>query len=232
MQDNHKQNIKSLSADDRPREKMLNKGTAALSNAELLAILLGSGTRDLNAVQLAQLILRDNQDDLNLLAKKSPKEMTAYPGVGPAKAVTITAALELGRRRRANKNAQQAFVRDSHTAYELLSPHLADLLKEEFWVLYLNNQNKLILKKKISEGGIAGTVVDSRLIFKDALLHNATKMILAHNHPSGNLKPSKADISLTKKLIAAGETMDIRIVDHLIVTQDDYTSIFSFEGLD
>lgn len=223
-----KQTIKSLSLDDRPREKLLGKGTQALSNAELLAILLGSGTTEMNALQLAQFILKDVDDNWNRLARKSIKELTKYPGIGPAKAVNIAATLEIGRRRSLEEGLKVSVIEDSHTAYQILSPLLSDLNVEEFWVLFLNQKNGLIHKQQMSIGGIAGTVVDVRVILKEALLHQATKIILAHNHPSGNLNPSKADISLTKKMIEAGKTMDIQVVDHLIITQEDYSSVFRY----
>ncbi len=223
-----KQTIKSLSKDDRPREKLLSKGTQALSNAELLAILLGSGTKEMNALQLAQHILKDVNQDWNLLVRKSIKELTKYPGIGPAKAVNIASALEIGRRRSLQEGLKVSVIEDSKAAYQILSPLLSDLSVEEFWVLFLNQKNGLIHKQQMSIGGIAGTVVDIRVIFKEALIHQATKVILAHNHPSGNLNPSNADILLTKKMIEAGKTMDIQVVDHLIVTQNDYNSVFKY----
>lgn len=224
MLSHQNQTIKSLSEDDRPREKMLVKGTQALSNAELLAILIGSGNKEMNAVQLAQFILKDTDNNLNALAKKSIAELKKYKGIGSAKAVTVAAALELGRRRKLTQESIQ-IVSDSEVAYQILSPHLADLVQEEFWVLFLGNNNRLVGKKRISSGGMTGTVADVRLIFKEALLHHATKIILAHNHPSGNLEPSRADHVLTEKMIAAGKTMDIRVVDHLIITQSNYRSM-------
>jgi len=223
-----KQTIKSLSVDDRPREKMISKGTQASSNAELLAILLGSGTKKMNALQLAQFILKDVDNNWNNLAKKSIKELTKYPGIGPAKAVNIAATLEIGRRRKLEEGMKATVIEDRNVAYQILSPLLSDATIEEFWVLFLNQKNGLVHKQKMFTGGIAGTVVDLRVIFKEAVLHEATKLILAHNHPSGNLDPSKADISLTKKLIEAGKTMDIQVVDHLIITQEDFNSVFNY----
>ncbi len=226
MQSHQNQKIKNLSLDDRPREKALDKGTQALSNAELIAILLGSGNQKMNAVQLAQHILFTHSNQLNVLAKKSIQELMHFDGIGPAKAVSIAAALELGRRRKLETGMlQDQIVNDSRSAYEILSPNLSDLGHEEFWVLFLNNKNKVLRKQKISEGGMTGTVVDQRLIFKEAILNQATKLILAHNHPSGNLSPSTQDISLTNKMIESGKLMDIQVLDHLIITQTQYCSI-------
>lgn len=222
--------IKSLNQDDRPREKMLLKGTHALSNAELIAILLGSGTKEFNAVELGQHILKQTNQSLHQLARYSIEELQQFPGIGPAKAVTIAAALELGRRRKLEANDQRQIVSDSQSAYQILEPHLSDLNVEEFWVLFLNRQNQIIKKQKVSSGGITGTVVDKRIILKEALLLNAVSMILAHNHPSGNLKPSQQDIQLTKEIVEAGDTMGIKVLDHIIITTTRYTS-FADEGL-
>ncbi len=227
---NRSQSIKSLHIDDRPREKMILKGKEALSNAELIAILLGSGTKELNAIQLAQHLLHENNQSINNLARLSIKELQQYPGIGPAKAVTISAALELGRRRKLEEANQDDLIADSRSAYNYLAPHLSDLNVEEFWVIYLNQKNKCIGKQRISTGGITSTVVDKRVILKEALLLNAVSIILGHNHPSGNTKPSKPDLKLTKEIKDAAQLMGISILDHIIVTNNSYTS-FADEGL-
>lgn len=217
--------IKSLSEDDRPREKMLLKGKQSLSNSELLAILIGVGTTEHNAVELAQLVFQELENNVNELARLNLKELQQFKGIGPAKAVKIAAALELGRRRKTEEAKRVNIIRDSATAYQLLEPHLADLNKEEFWTIFLKQNNGIISMQKISSGGITGTVVDHRLILKEAILVEATGIILAHNHPSGNLSPSQQDISLTKKVNEAAKLLDIRLLDHIIVTQYNYTSL-------
>lgn len=223
--DTNRKNIKSLSLDDRPREKMIAKGKESLSNAELLAILLGSGTTTMNAVELARHIFSSQQNEVNQLAKRSLKELMQFPGIGPAKAVTIAAALELGRRRIAEQSSTIKLIKDSQSAYHILSPHLADATEEYFYVLYLNQRNQVLSTKKVSHGGITGTVVDKRIILKEAILMQATAIILAHNHPSGNLSPSPQDIKITKELCEASKLVDIRVLDHLIITQTSYTSL-------
>lgn len=222
--------IKSLSEDDRPREKMLLKGKEALSNAELLAILLGSGNKTMNAVELAQLIFEDSQNQIHQLARLSIDELTKFSGVGPAKAVTISAALELGRRRKAEQAEEVAVIKDSQSAYQILEPYLADLPIEEFWVLFLNQRNQVIRKKKLSIGGISATVVDQRLILKEALLNNASGFVLGHNHPSGNLNPSREDIHITNQLKESAQIMSMRLLDHIIISNTGYFS-FLDEGL-
>ncbi len=222
--------ILSLHQDDRPREKLLTKGTSALSNAELLAIILGSGNRQMNAIQLAQHILKSHQNSLLRLSRISVQEFMQFPGIGPAKAVSLVAALELSRRRKLEDQDSTEIIRDSQSAYHLLEPHLCDLIIEEFWVLFLNQQNKLIRSKKISQGGFTATYVDRRVIMKEALLLNAVAIVLAHNHPSGNRLPSDADIKLTKQIQEAGQLMGVRIIDHLIITNQNYTS-FADDGL-
>lgn len=217
--------IKSLSEEDRPREKMIRKGKEALSKTELLAILLGSGTKKMNAIELAQNLLASTKNSVNDLAKLSLKELQQFSGIGPAKAVSISAALELGRRRKIESANEIPTVKDSETAYQILEPHLSDLRKEEFWILHLNQKNKVIHKQRLSTGGITGTVVDIRLILKEAIMMEATGILVAHNHPSGNLKPSNQDIKLTKKLKEAVDVMDIRLLDHIIITQSSYTSL-------
>lgn len=221
--------IKSLSEDDRPREKMLRKGKEALSKTELLAILIGTGTKEMNAIDLAQSLLANSEHSIHKLAKLSVKELQTFKGIGPAKAVKISAALELGRRRKMEAANELLTVSDSQSAYKVLEPHLADLTQEEFWILHLNQKNKIIHKHKLSTGGITGTVVDIRLILKAAVLSGATGIVVSHNHPSGNSEPSNADRTVTTKLQNALKAMDIRLLDHIIIAQHNYTS-FKDEG--
>jgi len=221
--------IKSWAEDDRPREKLLNKGSAALSDAELIAILIGSGNRKMSAVELSQLILRESDNNLGNLARKSLHDLMQYSGIGEAKAISIVAALELGRRRKGEVKLGKPKISSSRHAYEELN-HLIDLSHEEFWVLLLNRANEVIDRIKVSSGGVSGTVADARLIFKPAIQRLASGVVLAHNHPSGNLKPSQADIDLTKKLKEGGTLIDINIIDHLIVTDAGYYS-FADEGM-
>lgn len=223
--------IKSWAEGDRPREKLMLKGKAALSDAELLAILIGSGNREESAVELAQRILSDSKNKLNELGRISVNHLIKnYKGIGEAKAVSIVAALELGRRRRGEEALKRKKITSSKTVFEVLQPVIGDLNHEEFWILYLNNSNKILQKRRLSKGGITGTLVDVRLTYRNALEIGATSLILAHNHPSGTLKPSQPDINLTKKLKNAGESLDIKVLDHLIITQNSYFS-FVDEGI-
>lgn len=222
--------IKNWAEGDRPREKLMLKGETSLSDAELIAILIGSGNMEESAVQLSQRILSGAGNNLNALGKFSVKQLMKYKGIGEAKAITIVAAMELGRRRRHEEAVVKKKITSSTSAYELMQPIIGDLDHEEFWIIYLNNSHKIIHKGQISKGGITGTVVDVRLVLKNALEQGATALVLAHNHPSGTLKPSDADIVLTKKLKTAGESLDIKVLDHLIVTQKAYFS-FADEGL-
>ena len=221
--------IKSWAEDDRPREKLLLKGKAALSDAELIAILLGSGSRNETAVDLAKRILLSVNANLNELGRLGVPELTKFKGIGEAKAISVITALELGKRRRMAEALQRKKVVSSAHAFEVLQPLIGDLPHEEFWVIYLSNSNKVLATRCISKGGMTGTMADTRMIFKEGLHLNATAMILAHNHPSGNLKPSHPDKTLTNKLIKAGELMDIKVMDHLIVTEHQYYS-FADEG--
>jgi DNA repair protein RadC len=217
-------NIKNWAAEDRPREKLLQKGTGALSDAELIAILIGSGTQKMTAVELSKLILQQSENNLNELAKLSVKDLMKMKGIGEAKAITIIAALELGRRRKEQEPSEKPKITSSLSAYEILKGDLMDLRHEEFWVLVLNRANRVIKKKRISEGGVSGTVADPKIIFKLALV------IVAHNHPSGNLTASQSDIDLTKKLKEAGKVMEIQLLDHIIVAGNKYFS-FADEGM-
>lgn len=223
-------NIKDWSAQDQPREKLLAQGRKALSDAELIAILIGSGTRNESAVELSKKILASVNNDLVALARLEVPDLTQFKGIGNAKAISIVAALELGRRRKGTDKNVKLKITSSNDAYVVLLPKMQDLSTEEFWVLMLNRQNEIIDLKQISSGGVAGTVVDPKVIFKQALQALASGIILSHNHPSGNLKPSKADLAITKKLKAAGETLEINVLDHLIISEQGYYS-FADEGI-
>lgn len=222
--------IKNWSEDDRPREKLLNKGKDALSDAELVAILIGSGSRNESAVDLCKRILASANNNLTALGKLSIKQLMDFKGIGEAKAITIVAALELGRRRRGEEALQQKKIDSSLSVFELMQPIIGELPHEEFWIVYLNNSNKVIHKNQLSKGGITGTLVDIRLVMKTAIEVGATGLILAHNHPSGTLKPSDADKQITKKIKTASESLDIKVIDHIIVTEKAYFS-FADEGI-
>lgn len=222
--------IKNWSEDDRPREKLLHKGKGALTDAELIAILIGSGSRNESAVDLSKRILHSVDNSLNKLGKLSVQELMKFKGIGEAKAITIVAAAELGRRRKFEEQPEQLQITSSKSAYEIFQPIIGELPHEEFWIAYLNNSNKVISTFQLSKGGITGTLVDVRLAFKQALSLGATAVILAHNHPSGTLKPSVADKQITQKLKTAGESLDIKVLDHLIVTEKTYFS-FADEGV-
>jgi DNA repair protein RadC len=222
--------IKNWSQDDQPREKLLNKGKAALSDAELVAILIGSGNREESAVDLSKRILAGVENNLSELGKLSIKQLMNFKGIGEAKAITIMAALELGRRRRSEDALEKKKIISSVSAFELMQPIIGELQHEEFWIIYLNNSNKVIQKNQLSKGGITGTLVDVRLVLKNALEVGATGIILAHNHPSGTLTPSEADKQLTNKLKVASESLDIKVLDHVIVTEKAYFS-FADENL-
>jgi DNA repair protein RadC len=225
-----KLSIKQWAEDDRPREKLLSKGRLALSNAELIAILINSGSTDESAVDLSKRILASTQDSLIELSKLSITDLCTFKGIGEARAVAITAALELGRRRRESEALQKKTISCSHDAFEIMQSTLSDINYEEFWILLLNRANKVIRKVNISEGGFSGTVADPKKIFKLALEYSASGIILCHNHPSGNLKPSDADIQLTRKLKEAGSHLDLPILDHLIIGDEKYLS-FADDGL-
>jgi DNA repair protein RadC len=216
--------IKTWAEDDRPREKFLLKGKQSLSNAELLAILIATGTRNESAVDLARKILQLTSENINDLAKLNVNELKKVKGIGEAKAITIAAALELGRRRKDEEAKQIEIIKNSQEAFNYFEPLIADLPHEEFWILLLARNRKVIARKKISEGGIAGTVVDTKIIFKHAIENLASSIVLCHNHPSGNLVPSVADIQITKNLKNAGKLLDIEVVDHIIVGNDKYYS--------
>lgn len=231
MENNPKHiNLKSLSEHDRPREKLIQLGSRSLSDAELLAIILGSGNLDETAIQLAQRILHEHKNDMNIVARLSHNDLKKFKGVGDAKAVNILAAFELGRRRKDTEGKEEQKIGSSKDAFYILNEKLADLPHEEFWMILLNRANKVIRIENLSRGGISGTVVDVRLIAKAALEHNTSSVILGHNHPSGNLKPSQTDIDITKKIKEALKLFDINLFDHLIIGDRNYYS-FTDEGI-
>jgi DNA repair protein RadC len=216
--------IREWAEDDRPREKLLLKGRQSLSDAELIAILMGSGSRNESAVDLAKRILKESSDNLVELSKLSVPELMKFKGVGEAKAISIIAALELGKRRRGAEALEKKKITCSKDVFEYFSSIIEGSKYELFYVLLLNRANKIIRDVQISEGGIAGTVADPKKIFKLALDYNASSIILCHNHPSGNIKPSADDISLTKKIKGAGEMLDISVLDHIILGDEKYYS--------
>lgn len=222
--------IKHWDEADRPREKMLQKGKSALSDAELIAILLGSGTASLSAVELARQILKSVNHNLHELARLSIHDLMKFKGIGEAKAISIVSALELGRRRKEAEPTKKIKISSSRDAYEYMKPELMDLQHEEFWVILLNRAHQIVNKRKISAGGVSGTVADPKIIFKFALEELASAIVLAHNHPSGNLNPSTPDIELTKKLVASGKALEIQVIDHIIYTNQGYYS-FADEGM-
>ena len=222
--------ITHCAEDDKPREKLMLKGKNALSDAELIAILIGSGNRTESAVDLSKRILQSVGGNLNALGKLSLEQLTLFKGIGEAKAISIIAAMELGRRRRAEEANVLVKITSSKMVFDLMQPIIGELGHEEFWILYLNNSNKIISKRQLSMGGITGTLVDVRLVFKNALELGAVAMILCHNHPSGTLVPSEADKQITQKLKAAGNSLEIKVLDHLIVTENNYFS-FADEGI-
>lgn len=216
--------IKHWSDDDRPREKLIRKGRSVLSDAELIAILIGSGSKEESAVELAKRILAAAHHNLNELGTLSIKKLMQFKGIGEAKAITIAAALEIGRRRRGEELQKVTKILSSESVFELLHPLIGDLPHEEFWIVYVNNSSKVLHSSQQSKGGITGTLVDVRLVMKEAIELGAVAIILAHNHPSGTLKPSEADKNITQKIKKAGEGLDIKVLDHVIITQTDYFS--------
>ena len=222
--------IKDWALEDRPREKLMTKGLSSLSNAELLAILIRSGGPEASAVDLARQVLKQAGNNLQELGRKSVNDLVKHQGIGPVKAVTIVAALELGRRRKNSDLQEKVRISGSQDVFAMYQPLIGDLPHEEFWVLLLNRSNRVVDNIRISQGGISGTVIDVRLILKNALDRLASSLILCHNHPSGNLKPSDADIKITTKISEAGRTMDIQLLDHIIIADNSYFS-FSDEGM-
>jgi DNA repair protein RadC len=222
--------ITNWSEDDKPREKLMLKGKSALSDAELIAILIGSGSRNESAVDLSKRILKSVDNNLNALGKLSVSQLMNFKGIGEAKAISIIAALELGRRRRSEDAVELIKITSSKMIFEIMQPIIGELPHEEFWIIYLNNSNKILSKLQLSKGGITGTLVDVRIVFKNALEIGATALILCHNHPSGTLVPSDADKQITKKLKTAGDSLEVKVLDHLIVTEFGYFS-FVDEGI-
>ncbi|MCE5204791.1 MAG: DNA repair protein RadC [Porphyromonadaceae bacterium] len=226
-----KLSIKQWAEEDRPREKLLLKGVSALSDSELLAILIGSGSAEESAVELGKRILLKSGNDLNLLGKMGVSDLTKqFKGIGPAKAVALIAALELGRRRKSTETAERKKITSSRDGYDHFYPILTDLNHEETWALLTDRSNKVLTTMQVSRGGISGTVVDIRLILREALNHYASGIILGHNHPSGNCRPSPQDTQITKKLKEAAQWMDIALLDHLILCGDVYFS-YADEGI-
>lgn len=221
--------IKEWNEDDRPREKLFLKGHMALSDAELLAILIGSGNKKDSALGISKKVLSETGHNLHVLSRLSIQQLMRFRGIGKTKAIMIIAALELGRRKRAQTAQFKEKLTSSRSVFEMMQPLIGELGHEEFWVLLLNNANKMEYKWRLSMGGITATLVDVRLIYKKAIEHRATSLILCHNHPSGNLRPSQSDIMLTKKVIKGGVILDIKVLDHVIVTEQGYYS-FADEG--
>jgi DNA repair protein RadC len=222
--------IKEWAVEDRPREKLLAHGIQSLSHSELIAILIGSGTKNQSAVELARRILNNANNDLDQLGRFTVSDFMKIKGIGKAKAIAIVSALELGRRRKISESSDRLKITSSGDVFEVLYQHLVDLSHEEFWILLLNRSNKIIEKRKISQGGIAGTVTDIRMILKFAIDALASSIILCHNHPSGNLQPSDADIQITRKLKEASAIMDIGLLDHVIIAGKRHYS-FADENL-
>ncbi len=222
--------IKNWAEEDRPREKLLSKGRTALTDSELIAILLGSGSRTQTAVDLAKQVLGTLGNDLNRLAKLSVNDLKKFKGIGEAKAISIVSAMELSRRRRDADVQKTLRIEGSDDIYQLLTPHLLDIHHEEFWVVYLNQAHVVLGKSIISKGGVSGTLIDQKLVFKQAIEMLASAIVIVHNHPSGSLKPSQQDVELTKKVKQAALLFDIRLLDHVIFTNESYFS-FSDEGV-
>ena len=222
--------IKFLAEDDRPREKFLLKGKNSLSDAELLAIIMGSGNREDSAVELGRKILSSVGNNWHNLSLLQISDLMKFKGIGEAKAISIATALEIGRRRAAQEVPEKIQITTSLESYKVLLPYLSDLQTEEFWTVYLNQNNRILGKSKLSSGGINQSVVDLRILFKNALEHLATGIIIAHNHPSGNLKPSSEDLKITKQIAEAGKILNIQLLDQLIITQNSYLS-FADENL-
>lgn len=226
----NKISIKAWAEEDRPREKLSGQGRRALTDAELIAILIGSGSRTETAVELSKRILHHYDNDLNKLGKAGISELSQFKGIGEAKAISIIAALELGRRRGDTEIKVPDAISCSRDGYNIMRRHLMDLNHEEFWLMLIGRGSKVIAKELVSKGGLSGTVADPKIIFHMALQHQASAIIMVHNHPSGNLKPSREDLVLTKKIADAGRLLDINVLDHLIITDGGYFS-FGDEGL-
>ena len=222
--------LKFLAEDDRPREKFMMKGRSALSDSELLAIIMGSGSRNESAVELARRILESVGNNWHQLSLLNINDLMKFKGVGEAKAISIATALEIGRRRSLQEIPESKIIRGSQDSYRFFSPYLSDLRTEEFWAVFLNSNNKVLHYGKLSSGGISQAMVDIRILFRTALEHYATAVIIAHNHPGGSLTASQEDIAITKQILQAGNILNIKLLDHLIITQTAYFS-FADEGL-
>ncbi|WP_160138319.1 RadC family protein [Chryseobacterium sp. c4a] len=222
--------LKLLAEDDRPREKFLQKGKGSLSDSELLAIIMGSGNREESVVELARKILASVNNNWHQLSLLSLKDLMKFKGIGEAKAISIITALEIGRRRAGQEIPERTVIGNSNDAYSILKNNLSDLRTEEFWAIFLNNSNKVIHTSQLTQGGISQSIVDVRVLFKTALEHFSTGVIIAHNHPSGSLKPSKEDMNITQKIKEGGAILSIQLLDHIIITQNSYFS-FSDAGL-
>jgi len=222
--------LKSWAVEERPREKVMANGIQYLSDTELLAILVGSGTRNVTAVELARKILGKAGNSLHTLGRQTVADLLKIKGVGPAKAIAVMAAMELGRRRAGRHQAEKIPVKSSETVFSIFHPLMGDLDHEEFWLLMLNRANKVLGRYKVSQGGLSGTVIDTRIILKKALDNLASSIIVCHNHPSGNNQPSDADVKITEKLKKAAEMLEIKLLDHVIIAEKSYFS-FADEGL-
>lgn len=230
IEKSNKQRIKNIALHERPREKMMLHGAASLSYTELLAIIIGSGNQKASAIEIGKKLLDRVNNSLSDLGRLTLKDLRDIHGIGEARAFQLCAALELGRRRREEEARKLVKITNSQNAFEYLLPNLEDIPHEEFWILVLNRNNLVLTKKRISIGGVSGTVVDPRIIFKIALEHLASGIVLCHNHPSGNLSPSNQDVELTRKMVSAGKFLDIHIIDHLIIGNGNYYS-FCDQGL-
>ena len=216
--------IKNLAEEERPREKMLTFGNAALTDADLIAILIGSGSVEANAIELAEQVLASVNGNLSELGRRSVKDLMKFKGIGEAKGITIAAALEIGRRRQFSDVMKREDIETAYDVFRLMLPILIDLPYEEFWIVLLNQANHVITKQKISSGGVSGVVVDPKMVFRPAIEALASKIILVHNHPSGQLRPSQQDIDITQKLREAGQLLEISVADHLIIAHSGYYS--------
>lgn len=230
MNDYYSGTLKSWAVEERPREKVIANGIQYLSDAELLAILMGSGTRNTTAVELARKILGGVSNNLHELGRQSISDLQKVKGVGPAKAISLIAAMELGRRRSGTHQVDKIPVKSSETVFQVFHPLMGDLEHEEFWLLMLNRANRVLGRFKVSQGGLSGTVIDTRIILKKALDNLASSIIVCHNHPSGNMQPSDADVKITEKLKKAAEMLEIKLLDHIIIADKSYFS-FADEGL-
>ena len=230
MNDYSAGSLKSWAVEERPREKVMTNGIQYLTDAELLAILMGSGTRNTSAVELARKMLRAADNNLHELGRQSISDLQKIKGIGPAKAISIMAAMELGRRRLGVNHIEKVPVKSSESVFDLFYPLVGDLEHEEFWLLMLNRANRVLGRFKVSQGGLSGTVIDTRIILKKALDNLASSIIVCHNHPSGNTQPSDADVKITEKLKKAAQMLEIKLLDHIIIADKSYFS-FADEGL-